>query len=181
MRYQLRNLCLPIALLVSAAFAAACDRAPEAEQVAFDPVVDFDSGTVRIETETDTVDLTVDIAETNEQRAYGMMERPSLPEDAGIIFLYAQPQSADGTFYMYRVLFPLDIAFFDEDGVIVGVNGMEPCANPNPNVCRRYPAGVPYAGALEANRHYFERNGIGVGDRLVLQREGQDRPLVSDR
>lgn len=182
MRCQLRNVRLPIALLVLAAFAAACDRAPDpGDQVGFDPVVDFDSGAVSIETESDTFDLTVDIAESNEQRAYGMMERASLPEDAGIIFLYPQPQGPEGTFYMWRVLIPLDIAFIDEEGVIVGVKGMVPCGNLNPDVCPRYEAGVPYASALEVNRHFFERNAIGIGDRVVLQRAGEDATPASDR
>lgn len=182
MRCQLHNVRLPIALLVLAALAAACNRAPDpGDQVGFDPVVDFDSGTVRIEADSDTFDLTVDIAETNEQLAYGMMERASLPEDAGIIFLYPQTQGPEGTFYMFRVLIPLDIAFIDEEGGIVAVKGMEPCGSTNPDVCRRYQAGVPYMSALEVNRHFFERNGIGIGDRVVLQRAGEDGAPGSDR
>lgn len=178
----MRNVRLPIALLVLAAFAAACDRGPEpGGQVGFDPVVAFDSGTVSIETESDTFDLTVEIAESNEQRAYGFTERANLPEDAGMIFLYPRPQGPEGSFWMYRTLIPLDIAFMDGDGVIVAVKGMDPCGNPNPDVCPRYEAGVPYASALEVNRHYFERNGIGVGDRVALQRAGEDAALVSDR
>ena len=41
---------------------------------------------------------------------------------------------------------------------------MQPCASPNPQLCRHYSPGVPFRGALEANLGYFERQGIGVGD-----------------
>ncbi len=146
----------------------ACDRGDEPARQAVEPLVSFDTAAVRIETATDTFALTVELAETEEQRQYGLMERPAVPEDHGMLFLYAEPQDSTSGFWMYRTLVPLDVAFLDEDGRIVAIRAMQPCESPNPRVCRVYSAGIPFSSALEVNRGYFERRGIGVGDRVVL-------------
>jgi uncharacterized protein len=120
--------------MIPLTLAAACDRgAEEGASAGMDPVVDFGAGTVRIETGSDTFDLRVDIAENDEQRRYGLMERAHLPEEAGMVFLYPEAQGPDGTFWMWRVLIPLDIAFLDEDGRIVAIREMEPCEAARPS------------------------------------------------
>ena len=110
----------------------------------------------------------MEIAENEDQRAHGLMERSHLPADAGMMFLYPERQEPTAGFWMYRTLIPLDIAFLDDDGRIVAIRAMEPCASPNPRVCRIYEPGVPYRSALEVNRGYFARHGVELGDRVVL-------------
>lgn len=160
-------LATPLLLLVGL---AACDGG-DTDTVRRGPAVEFDTGTVRIETEADTFDLTVEIAEQGNQRAHGLMERDHLPADAGMIFLYPRPQSPDNGFYMFRTRIPLDIAFMDEDGEIVAIRQMLPCESPNPRLCTVYAPGVPYSSALEVNLGYFERHGIDLGDRVVFERD----------
>jgi len=134
----------------------------------------FDSALVRIETAADTHQVRVEVAERDEQRAFGLMERTSLAEDAGMVFLYNEPQPATSGYWMYRTRIPLDIAFFDGAGRIVAILQMEPCPSPDPEQCRiaasSYSPGKPYSGALEVNRGYFARNGVQVGDRLTVVR-----------
>lgn len=136
------------------------------------PALEFPTGVVHIETATDTLRLSVEIAETNQQRALGLMERTSLPENAGMIFVYSRPQDADAGFWMYRTRIPLDIAFVDGDGRIVAIRRMEPCESPYAQACPIYSPGVPYSAALEVNAGYFAARGVGVGDRVVLERPG---------
>ncbi|MFW6079183.1 MAG: DUF192 domain-containing protein [Gemmatimonadota bacterium] len=137
------------------------------------PAVAFDTTTARIETAADTFPLTVEVAETDEQRGYGLMERTSLPESHGMIFRYDSPRPPDAGFYMYRTRIPLDIAFLDGDGRIVAIEGMEPCESPYPSACPRYAPGEPYTAALEVNAGYFESRGIGIGDRVVVLDDGE--------
>ncbi|MFW6200946.1 MAG: DUF192 domain-containing protein [Gemmatimonadota bacterium] len=139
----------------------------------FVPAVAFDTTAARIETEADTFPLTVEVAETDEQRGYGLMERTSLPEDHGMIFRYGSPQPPDAGFYMYRTRIPLDIAFVDGDGRIVAIERMEPCESPYPASCPRYAPGEPYTAALEVNAGYFEARGIEVGDRVIVLDGGE--------
>jgi uncharacterized protein len=141
------------------------------DRVAVDPPPSFDTATVAIETAEGEIRITVDVASTDHQRGYGLMERTSLPLEYGMLFTYSAPQDPATGFWMYRTLIPLDIAFLDEAGVIVAIRQMDPCASPNPRMCPIYSAGVPYVAALEVNRGALERWGVGLGDRVRLVNE----------
>jgi uncharacterized protein len=120
---------------------------------------------VRIETADGTeVVVPVEIADSPEERQVGLMNRESLPEDAGMIFLFEEDES--GGFWMKNTLIPLSIAFADADGTIVSILDMEPCeADP----CEIYEPGVFYRSALEVNQGAFSRWGVQEGDRLTLE------------
>jgi uncharacterized protein len=120
---------------------------------------------VRIETaEGGEVVVPVEIADSPEERQVGLMNRESLPADAGMIFLFDQDE--DGGFWMKDTLIPLSIAFADADGTIVSILDMEPCeADP----CEIYEPGVTYRSALEVNQGAFSRWGVQEGDRLTLE------------
>jgi uncharacterized protein len=135
-----------------------------------DAPVSFDTTRAVIESPNrdDVVRLTVELASTADQRAYGLMERPSLPPAQGMLFTYPSPQDPRSGFWMYRTLIPLDIAFLDEDGEIVAIMEMEPCEAASSRLCPVYSPGVPYTAALEVNRGFFGRWGVAVGDRVRL-------------
>ncbi|HEV2149243.1 MAG TPA: DUF192 domain-containing protein [Longimicrobiaceae bacterium] len=161
----------PIAQLLLTFALAACgdDRAADAPA---EPLMAFDTATLRVASGADTAVLRVELATTDEQRAMGLMERASLPQDAGMLFWYPETQPDSGAFWMYRTRIPLDIAFVDSAGTIRAIHAMEPCTSPDSRWCPSYPAGAPFRGALEVNRGYFARRGIDVGDRLLLEEIG---------
>lgn len=107
--------------------------------------------------------LEVELARTAAERQQGLMERDTLAADAGMLFLYDQPQSPRGGFWMYRTWIPLDIAFLDQEGRIAALYTMQPCSSRNPYDCPATVAGVTYAAALEVNAGYFAAHGIEVG------------------
>lgn len=165
-------------LLASASLAAACAREDGSRVVASrqSPIVPMDTGTVSIETASDTFRVGVEVAETPDQAEIGLMVRDSLPAEEGMIFLLSEPRDPDAGFWMFRTRIPLDIAYLDEEGRIVAIRQMEPCPSPDPDLCRTYPAGAPYVAALEVSRGYFESRGIGLGDRVALRRAGGGWP-----
>ena len=109
---------------------------------------------------------TVEIADTDEARATGLMGRQALGADSGMYFVY--PDAHNNPFYMKNVPIPLSIAFLDKDGVIVAIKEMRPY-----DLSSVYPGGainrIEYWDALEMNEGWFERNGIKVGDRAELK------------
>ena len=105
--------------------------------------------------------LRVELATTPGEQAKGLMGRTSLPGNDGMLFLFDRPTTA--SFWMKDTVIPLSIAFYDGRGRVVTVRNMRPCTH---GPCARYHAARPYMGAIEANRGYFQRHGIGVGDRV---------------
>jgi uncharacterized membrane protein (UPF0127 family) len=103
-------------------------------------------------------EIRVEIADDASERERGLMYRESLPEDQGMLFVYASQQVR--SFWMRNTLIPLDIAFIDPDGLIVDVQQMQP--QTDELTTSRYP--MMYA--LEMNLGWFETNGVEVGDRL---------------
>jgi uncharacterized protein len=111
------------------------------------------------------VTVRVEIADEEDERARGLMNRESLDEDAGMLFLF--PAESSGGFWMKNTLIPLSIAFMDGGGRILRILDMEPCrADP----CPIYDPGVAYRSALEVNRGAFADWGVEEGDRLTLRR-----------
>jgi uncharacterized protein len=109
-------------------------------------------------------ELHVAIARTETEKERGLMHLTSLPEDDGMAFVWKSPTRT--AFWMKDTLVPLSVAFVDADGTIVTIRDMPPCtADP----CPSYAARAPFVTAIEANRGWFARHGIQVGDRVVLE------------
>jgi uncharacterized protein len=118
-----------------------------------------------IETKGDEVTVHVEVADTQAERARGLMGRRELQEDAGMVFVF--PTDSTSAFWMKDTLIPLSIAFYDERGTIVRILDMEPCTR---DLCVLYDPEASYRGALEVNRGAFERWGVREGDVLRLER-----------
>ena len=107
--------------------------------------------------------ISVQVADSSEEREKGLMGVTELPADSGMAFVWDEPTS--GTFWMKNTLIPLSIAFVGPDGRIVTIRDMQPCAT---DACPTYRAEAPYVLAIEVNAGFFDRNGIEVGDRAEL-------------
>jgi hypothetical protein len=118
---------------------------------------------LRVVTAEGEVTLRVEIADTSEERAAGLSGRASVPADAGMAFLWDEPVEAE--FWMKDTLIPLQIAFWDEGGRIVGLIEMEPC---EADTCPHYRPEKPIVGAVEANAGWFTAHGVAVGDTVEL-------------
>ncbi len=132
-----------------------------------DSPVSFETGEVCILAATDTLRLQVELAQSREQRAYGLMERDHLDANSGMLFMYSALQPAESGFWMFRTRIPLDIAFIGPDGAIASIKQMQPCMSTDPRQCATHTAGAPYRWVLETNHGFFATHNIIAGERVV--------------
>ncbi len=109
----------------------------------------------------------LEILSTEDQLRAGLGGRESLPQDTGVLFAFSQPQSL--TFWMKDVLFPLDVLFFDADGVITDVHSMVPEPRISDALLSRYASSATVVYALEINGGRAGELGISAGDMVQLQ------------
>jgi hypothetical protein len=138
------------------------DEAPPTSTEEQSTTVEVGEDSVLIETATGEFEVAVEVADSPEEREVGLMDRESLPADAGMLFLFDE-DTASG-FWMKNTLIPLSIAFVDAEGTIVSILDMEPCES---DPCEIYNPGVVYRSALEVNQGAFDDWGVQVGDRLT--------------
>jgi uncharacterized membrane protein (UPF0127 family) len=125
----------------------------------------FGDARLLIRTDAGEVELLVEVADSPEQRARGLMFREELPPNQGMVFLHDEP--GGGSFWMKNTLIPLSLAVWDQDGVIRSILDMEPCRE---DPCPTYDPEVSWVGAVEVNQGFFDRSGVEVGDRVRLER-----------
>jgi uncharacterized protein len=101
----------------------------------------------------------VDVADEPAERSLGLMNRPSMPADRGMLFVYPEPRTA--TFWMKDTLIPLDILFADQAGVVRHIHPMAVPLDTTP-----IPGGSGVKFVLEINGGLAERLGIAPGAEL---------------
>ena len=155
-------------LIALALMAASGCSEPEPPYVS--PVT-FDTATAWIRVAADSTPLLIEVARTSAQKSFGLMARPALDSASGMIFLYDAAQPDTNGFWMWRTRMPLDIAFLDSAGVVLRVLSMEPCpSDMYASACDTYVPRVAYWSALEVNKGWFARHGVGEG--AVVRVEG---------
>jgi uncharacterized membrane protein (UPF0127 family) len=101
----------------------------------------------------------IELADSPEERARGLMFRESMPKSAGMLFLYPSPQTA--SFWMKNTLIPLDMIFADSTGLITHVH-----ANAVPGDLTPIMGGRDVLAVLEINGGLAARLGIVPGAEL---------------
>jgi len=102
--------------------------------------------------------IRVEVAQSPDERAIGLMHRTTLGISQGMLFVFEQP--AVQCFWMKNTLLPLAIAFLDDAGSIVNIDEMKPQSLDSH--CSTKPARY----VLEMNTHWFDKRGIKVGTKL---------------
>lgn len=98
----------------------------------------------------------VELAETTEARARGLMFRDRLDSDRGMIFVYDQPQTV--AFWMKNTLIPLDMLFIAADGRVLRI-----AEGAHPLDLTPISSGAPVRFVLEIGGGLSTKLGIGAG------------------
>lgn len=145
--------------------------------------------------------LTIEIAATPSQQAWGLMGRQSLADDHGMLFVYEHPQIMN--FWMFGTYIDLSIAFIDEKKIVREIQTMkahpekmdpqrpikqlsdiDKYSNWGPTklyfMTHQVSSSVECLYALEVNAGWFQRHKIKVGDHMIFDEKALtlsfDRP-----
>lgn len=102
----------------------------------------------------------VELAVSPQQQAQGLMYRPSLAADAGMLFIYRPAREV--SMWMKNTMIPLDMLFIAEDGEIVKI-----VERAVPFSLTPIPSDRRVRAVLEINGGMVNRLGIRPGDRVV--------------
>ena len=125
-------------------------REAEAAKPAFVTLMNHEGEVVRVE---------VEIAANEDARRTGLMNRTSLADDRGMIFVF--PREAAQTFWMKNTLIPLDMIFIRSDDTIAGI-----VARAEPMTLTPRGPGVASRYVLEVNGGFAEAHHLAAGDRV---------------
>ncbi|HUL23283.1 MAG TPA: DUF192 domain-containing protein [Thermodesulfobacteriota bacterium] len=101
-------------------------------------------------------EIRVEVAQTPEERSYGLMGRKYLGKDEGMFFIFETEDTH--AFWMKDTFLPLSIAFIAKDGRIVWITDMKPLTLDS------HVPPEPVLYALEMNKGWFSSHGIKAGD-----------------
>ncbi|WP_255010933.1 DUF192 domain-containing protein [Roseovarius sp. M141] len=103
--------------------------------------------------------FTIELADDEAERAQGLMHRESMPQGAGMLFVY--PEARTVGFWMKNTLIPLDMIFLDATGTVARVH-----SNAMPGDLTPIMGGADIKAVLEINGGLAQRMGIVPGTQL---------------
>lgn len=102
----------------------------------------------------------IEVAATDQERALGLMFRRSLPEHAGMLFLYDRPRPI--VMWMKNTLIPLDMVFISQDGSVHRIE-----SDTEPFSTAVIPSEGAVVGVLELNAGAARKIGLKPGDKVI--------------
>lgn len=141
----------------------------ESETPSAAPSIPFEKeGVLSLLQDSDTV-VTVDIeiADTDSARERGLMQRASLPDESGMLFIF--PREEERSFWMANTPLALDIIFANADSQIVSI-----AKYTTPRSSESVPSGAPAQFVLEMPAGFADSYGVLEGNHLTWRRTEAD-------
>ncbi len=131
--------------------------------IAFAPGAEaFRKDKLTLKTSTGEHVIEIEVAETSEQKALGLMYRQKVPPNTGMLFPYDRPQEL--TMWMRNTYASLDMIFIKADGSVHRIEfGTEPLSE------RVISSGGAVTAVLELAAGEAKRLAIKPGDRVVYK------------
>lgn len=104
--------------------------------------------------------LIATVADDAQSLAKGLMGVKHLPENEGMLFKF--PMFLEARFWGKDTYIPLDIAFVNADNQIVSIKDITPMST------KSIASDGDCVMAIEANLGFFKKNGIDVGDEVII-------------
>ncbi|MDB9373160.1 DUF192 domain-containing protein [Nodularia sphaerocarpa] len=108
--------------------------------------------------------IQLEVAQTPEQQAKGLMYRPALPDNRGMLFQFPAAQQVN--FWMKNVPVPLDMVFL-QNGVIKYIQASAPPCESEP--CPTYGPDVPIDTVIELRSGRAAELNLQEGDLIKIE------------
>lgn len=106
----------------------------------------------------------VEIADTPEKQALGLMHRRTLKDGCGMLFVFADDEVR--SFWMKNTLIPLDMIFLNAAGQVVSLRQSVPPCRGDP--CPAYESELPARYVLEVAGGTAKKLKLEVGDKIFI-------------
>lgn len=123
-----------------------------------------DKNSITIFTGAGPVKIRAEFARTPEELQKGLMNRPSLPKNSGMLFIF--PDETNRSFWMKNTLIPLDVIFISSKGRVNEMTTLNPCHETE--ICQLYNSKTPAQYVLEINAGSTGKWKIIEGDIVEL-------------
>ncbi len=110
----------------------------------------------------DGTEINAQLRLTPEEQATGMMFRPSLPKNEGMLFIHATEERRG--YWMFQCEIPLDIIWLDRNRQIVEISKDTPPCRESAENCPSFGGNSPSKFVLELNAGMADTHGLKVGD-----------------
>jgi uncharacterized membrane protein (UPF0127 family) len=103
--------------------------------------------------------LDIEIADNDEERMRGLMDRQTLPDNTGMLFIF--PNDEPRSFWMKNTYISLDIIYINSSKEIVSIQKYT-----QPKSTYSIPSEKPAMYVLEVNAGFTDKYGINPGDKI---------------
>ncbi|WP_267643752.1 DUF192 domain-containing protein [Haloarchaeobius amylolyticus] len=104
---------------------------------------------------------TLEVADTAAEQEAGLSGRSSLPDEAGMAFVFDQEYYV--SMWMKDTTIPLDLIFVGADNTVVNVAQADPQPGASDDELARYESDAPVKYVIAVNQGYADELGIGAG------------------
>ncbi|WP_413171345.1 DUF192 domain-containing protein [Anabaena azotica] len=108
--------------------------------------------------------INLEVAQTPEQQMMGLMYRPALPDDQGMLFVFPSAQPVQ--FWMKNVPVALDMVFLHKGVIKYIQTAAPPCIN---EPCPTYGPNTPIDQVIELRAGRATELGLKTGDKLKIE------------
>lgn len=113
----------------------------------------------------DTVStIAIEIAESDDERARGLMDRKSMADSLGMLFIFPAPE--EQSFWMKNTYISLDILYVDENFEIVSIQKYA-----TPLSEESLPSFKKAQYVVEVNAGYVDKKKIKYGDKIAFRKD----------
>lgn len=111
----------------------------------------------------------VELATTERQREYGLMERKKLPQGRGMLFVHNDTKPH--AYWMYHTKIPLDIIWMNDEHQIVEMSPDTPPCTGKADNCPSYGGHEASRFVLELPAGSIQKHGLQVGQSISFRLE----------